>query len=174
MSRKKIVYLIGFMGSGKTTAGKKLASSLGWSFTDLDRKIEEDQGMTIPEIFTSLGEERFREIESELLRTFSRDEYIVVSTGGGVPCFADNMKFMLETGLTVYLKLTPGQLASRLNTTTGERPLLKGLQGDELLKYIRNKLEERSLWYEKSEVVIDGFSADIETLVKIIRKSLKF
>lgn len=172
MSRKKIIYMLGFMGSGKTTAGKKLAASLGWSFIDLDRLIEEHQGMKIAEIFSNLGEGHFREVESQMLRSASENEFTVISTGGGAPCFAGNMALMLETGLTVYLKLTPDQLVSRLIRATGERPLLKDLKGKELLEYIENKLAERSVWYEKSEVITDGFSIDIDKLTDEVREHL--
>jgi len=171
MFRRKIVYMIGFMGSGKTTAGKKLASSLGWSFIDLDRIIEESLEMSIPEIFEKLGEEHFRETEAELLRFYSKKENTVLSTGGGVPCFGDNMQFMLDTGLTIYLKLTPDQLVSRLAGSSDARPLLKGLKGEGLLAYVQDKLREREAFYEKSEIKADGFSADIPSIVRAVKNS---
>ena len=110
MPKSRVVYIIGFMGCGKSTAGKKLASVLNWSFIDLDRKIEAHAGMTIPEIFSKHGESFFREVESEVLRSFQTLSEVVISTGGGTPCHGDNMDFMTETGLTLYLKMTPGQL----------------------------------------------------------------
>lgn len=172
MSRNHIVYIIGFMGSGKTTAGKKLAASLGWSFIDLDRKIEEHAGMTIPEIFSRYGEDHFRKIESELLMAISPDSNTVVATGGGVPCYNDNMKFMLSTGLTIYLKLTPEQLAKRLEGSSDERPLIKNIQGEELLQYIGKKLSERSEWYQKSHIIQNGFDLDINDLHFLIKSNL--
>lgn len=172
MSRNHIVYIIGFMGSGKTTAGKKLAASLGWSFIDLDRKIEEHAGMTIPEIFSRYGEDHFRKIESELLMAISPDSNTVVATGGGVPCYNDNMKFMLSTGLTIYLKLTEAQLANRLEGSSDERPLIKNIQGEELLQYIGKKLSERSEWYQKSHIIQNGFDLDINDLHFLIKSNL--
>ena len=121
------VYLIGFMGSGKTTTGLKLASLLGWEFKDLDKNIEENTGMTIPEIFSHHGEAYFREVESRILRSVEPVKNTVISTGGGTPCYSDNMDFMLNTGLTIYLKLNAGQLKSRLSDSNGERPLIKDL-----------------------------------------------
>ena len=164
MSRNHILYIIGFMGSGKTTAGKRLASSLKWSFVDLDNKIEEHTGLKIPEIFSLHGEDHFRVVEAEVLRSLLTDADTVISTGGGTPCYASNMEFMLETGLTIYLKMTPGQLMKRLNRTSAERPLIKNLSGESLLNFIEEKLAFREKWYEKSDLVTDGFYLDISNL----------
>jgi shikimate kinase len=156
------------MGSGKTTAGKKLASLLGWSFTDLDKKIEEYTGKTIPEIFLQNGEEYFRETETLLLRNLKTVSKTVISTGGGIPCHSDNMDFMLETGLTIYLKLTPGELRSRLSGSKGERPLIKNLDQNELLSFIRQKLADREKCYKRSDIIIKGIDLDISLLHSIV------
>src|SRR5664279_2631025 len=95
-----IVYIIGFMGSGKSTAGKKLASLLGWSFIDFDKRIEEHTGKPISEIFSQHGENYFRNLETEILKNLKAETDTVISTGGGTPCYGDNMDYMLETGLT--------------------------------------------------------------------------
>jgi shikimate kinase len=105
--RNHIIYIIGFMGSGKTTIGRELAFRLNWSFVDLDNKIEEFAGKTIPEIFSQNGEEYFREIESNILKSQSSANKTIISTGGGTPCHDENMKLMLSTGLTVILNLHP-------------------------------------------------------------------
>ncbi|MCJ7616788.1 MAG: shikimate kinase, partial [Desulfobacterales bacterium] len=126
MLKNNIVYIIGFMGSGKSTAGKKLASHLGWSFIDLDRRIEEHTGKSIPELFSKYGEDYFRDVEANVLKRLKSQTNTIISAGGGTPCHGDNMDFMLETGLTVYLKLTSVQLKYRLSESKGERPLIKG------------------------------------------------
>lgn len=167
-----IVYLIGFMGSGKSTAGRKLASHLGWSFIDLDDKIEFRAGKTIKEIFSDHGEEHFRKLESEVLKEFKNQINIVVSTGGGTPCFSDNIDFMNLTGLTVYLKMNPGQLKSRLAGTKDDRPLLKNLDDNSLLLFIEEKLEFREKWYSMADLTVDGFSADITQIANLIRNSV--
>jgi shikimate kinase len=167
------IYIIGFMGSGKTTAGKRLASSLGWSFADLDKKIEEQTGFKIPEIFSKHGEDQFRITEAEILRTLMTDTNTVISTGGGTPCYGSNMEFMLDTGLTLYLKMTPAQLAGRLSGSTDERPLLKNLSGVSLLKFIEEKLAIRSEWYEKSHLIVDGFDLDLTILNSIVETHLR-
>jgi shikimate kinase len=166
------VYLIGFMGSGKTTTGMKLASQLDWQFTDLDKEIEKATGLTIPEIFSLHGEAYFREVESERLRSLGSAEKIIVSTGGGTPCYADNMSFMLSTGLTLYLKLTPGQLKSRLSDTNGERPLIKDLSEEELLGFIEEKLAIREKWYNLAALTINGFDLDMRSLGSQVREQL--
>ena len=173
MSRKQILYIIGFMGSGKTTTGKRIASLLNWSFVDLDKKIEEHSGYKIPEIFSLYGEDHFRIVEAEVLRSLLTDINTVISTGGGAPCYAGNMEFMLQTGLTIYLKLTPGQLMSRLNNSSEKRPLIKNLKGENLLKYIEDKLKSREKWYERSEIIIDGFDPDLSNLNLLLRSHLR-
>lgn len=163
------VYIIGFMGSGKTTAGKNLAAVLGWPFIDLDKKIEERAGKSISEIFSQYGEDHFRMIESETLKSLENDADAVIATGGGAPCYADNIDYMLATGLAIYLKLTPLQLYSRLSESKGERPLIKNLGKSELLAFIEEKLHIREPWYNKAEMKIEGIHIDIKNLSTIIK-----
>jgi shikimate kinase len=172
MPGRNKVYIIGFMGSGKTTTGLKLAGLLGWDFTDLDKSIEEQTGMTIPEIFSSHGEAWFREVESKILRNLQTLNNTVVSTGGGTPCYGDNMDFMLDTGLTIYLKLTPGQLKSRLSGTNGERPLLNDLGENGLLGFIEEKLAIREKWYNRAELNFSGFDTDVRFIYSQVRSRL--
>ncbi|HUV00457.1 MAG TPA: shikimate kinase [Bacteroidales bacterium] len=166
------IYIIGFMGSGKSTAGRKLASDLEWSFIDLDRKIEEYTVMKIPEIFSVHGEEYFREVEARVLKNLEPETNTVVSTGGGTPCFGDNMSHMLRTGLTIYLKMTPEQLKNRLSRSSAERPLLKNISNDKLQDYIEEKLAEREHWYNRAEIIIDGLYGDSTFLLSVVKKSI--
>ncbi len=172
--KNRIVYLIGFMGSGKSTAGRKLASLLGWSFIDLDKRIEEYSGKKIPEIFSEFGETYFRKIESEVLKSYESHNDIVISAGGGTPCLQDNMDFMLGTGLTIYLKLTPGQLKNRLVKSKTERPLIKGLSGEELLNFIGEKLSSREKWYNQAEITVEGLDVDIVGLQSLVKEWFNF
>jgi shikimate kinase len=160
------------MGSGKTTAGKKLASLLGWSFIDLDKRIEEYAGKTIPEIFSQSGEDYFRIIETQLLRNLKMCTKTVISTGGGTPCYIDNMDYMIETGLTIYLKLTPAELRSRLSQSKAERPLIKDLDQEELTSFIKEKLAVREKWYERSDITMDGIDLDANLLLLHVKSSL--
>jgi shikimate kinase len=168
ISGNKIIYIIGFMGSGKSTAGKKLAASLGWAFIDLDRKIEEQAGKTIPEIFAHDGEDYFRKIETLVLHSTESLTETVISTGGGTPCHGENMNFMLANGITVYLKLTPEQLTNRLLESTGERPLIKNIPDDQLYGFIENKLARREKWYGRANIIIEGINLDINLLHSIV------
>ncbi len=172
MPLNRKVYIIGFMGSGKSTTGRKLASLLGWSFIDLDRAIENKTGKKIPLIFEQDGEEYFRHMESEVLRDLLTVSDTVVSTGGGTPCHSNNMDHMLSSGLTVYLRLTPLQLRSRLVHSGTERPLIKGLDNEAVLGFIVDKLAERDPYYNQAEIVIDGFDTDLPLLNKLIRSKL--
>jgi shikimate kinase len=172
MAKNHIIYIIGFMGSGKTTAGKKLASLLGWSFIDLDKKIEEYEGKTIPEIFSEEGEDYFRVAESNILRSLESGTDTIISTGGGTPCYSDNMDTMLQSGLTIYLKLTPSQLRSRLSESKGDRPLIKDLDADELLSFIEKKLSDREKQYNRSLITIEGIDLDIKQLHLLVKSTL--
>ncbi len=172
MHNNQIIYIIGFMGSGKTTAGKKLASLLGWSFIDLDRKIEEQTGYTIPELFSMHGEDYFRDAESKALKSLDNESKTVVSTGGGTPCWGNNMEYMLSAGLTIYLKLTPAQLKSRLSESTGERPLIKNLDSDSIQGFIEKKLAYREKWYNKADITLEGFDIDINLLFSLVTDRL--
>jgi shikimate kinase len=170
-TRNKI-YLIGFMGSGKSTVGRKLAKNLGWSFIDLDRKIEEHTGKTISDIFTQNGENFFRKEEAEILKDIKSIEKAVIATGGGAPCFGNNMDQMLEAGLTIYLRMTPSQLQHRLSGISESRPLISKLNKDQLLDFIVDKLEIRETWYNRAELIIDAATLDLNSLSVLIRKNL--
>ena len=172
MTTRHLIYIIGFMGSGKTTVGKKLASLLGWSYIDLDKKIEEYEGKSIPEIFSENGEEYFRITESRLLKKLDVGNNTVISTGGGTPCYSNNMDIMLESGLTIYLKLTPLQLRSRLSESKGDRPLIKDLDHEMLLSFINEKLSAREKYYKRSVITADGIDLDINYLLSKVKSML--
>ena len=164
MAPFKRVYITGFMGCGKTTAGKKLASALNFSFIDLDHEIERKEHRPIKEIFATSGEDYFRKAESASLHDLDILSDTVISTGGGTPCYGDNLHYMKETGVLVYLKMTPHQLKNRLGDLTGKRPLLKNLKESEMESYISEKLKEREPFYEQATLIIDGINLDIRSL----------
>lgn len=167
------IFLIGFMGSGKTTAGKKLANILSYSYLDLDTFVEQQEQDSIKSIFEKKGESYFRQQESKYLRKISQYKDCVISTGGGAPCFYDNMDYMNNAGLTVYLKLQPEQLASRLKNAREERPLIKDKNDQELLQYITEKLSERERHYRRAKLIVDGFDLNINELLKKIHAFLE-
>ncbi|MCC8034335.1 MAG: shikimate kinase [Rikenellaceae bacterium] len=150
------VFLIGFMGCGKTSLGKKIASKVGWPFTDMDREIEERCGMKVSQVFERFGERHFRSLEREILIDICRREGdAVVSTGGGAPCHGDNMELMNSAGKTVYLRMSPGKLVSRLEHGRDKRPKIKGMDDGELLSFIREILPGREEAYCRAHLVID-------------------
>lgn len=151
-----VIFLIGFMGSGKSTFGRKLGKSLGYAFIDMDTFIEERAGKTIPQIFSEDGEVHFRKLETEAIEALADQVHCVIATGGGAPCFNDNMGSMNAIGRTVYLELAPDKLAERLVLDPTERPVLEGKTGDELIAHIGNKLKERENFYKKAAYCVDA------------------
>jgi shikimate kinase len=162
------VYLIGFMGCGKTSWGKKLAAGLGYNFIDLDHVLEAQVGSTIAEYFASHGEEAFRKLESEVLKQTDYPENVIVSTGGGLPCFFDNMDWMNQHGQTLYIQLSPKGLASRLENAKTPRPVLQGKKGEELVAFIEHKLAEREGFYLQAKHYVDGIDMSVEKLAEIV------
>jgi len=156
------------MGSGKTTLGRKLASRMGYAFMDLDHILEAREGMTIAEYFSRFGEDAFRKLESDVLKQTSYPENAVVSTGGGLPCFFDNMQWMNAHGKTIYIKLAPKILADRLKNERIERPVLNGKHGEELLAFIEEKLAEREKFYNQAAIITDGLSLTADKVVQIV------
>lgn len=164
-----VVYLIGFMGSGKSTVGKKLSKRLGFIFKDLDKAIEQTEGRSVSKIFSEEGEAYFRNIESEVLRESSKNSDIVISCGGGTPCFNENMEYMNKTGQTVYLEMTAAALMSRLRNSRIKRPLIAGLDDRELDQFIKKNLGEREKWYRESKYITDGLNPDIIQLSSLLQ-----
>ena len=159
------------MGCGKTTHGKKLANKLGYRFIDLDQWIENQQELTVAEIFAQYGEEAFRDMETEAIRNMEKEEEVVISTGGGAPCHNDNMELLRSSGLTIYLKLSPEALASRLTYSKTKRPLLAGKRQEELVPLIETMLSARLPYYESAHIVVDGLNGVDERLLKVVQES---
>ncbi|HEK20760.1 shikimate kinase [Mucilaginibacter sp.] len=153
-----LIFLVGFMGCGKTTMGRKLSNALGYEFVDLDHQFEENAGISIAEYFSKNGEDAFREQESKILKETHYPQNAVISTGGGLPCFFDNMDWMNANGQTVYMKLTPKMLASRLENAKTPRPVLQGRKGQDLVDFIESKLAEREPHYSKASIVAESFA----------------
>ena len=151
----KRVILIGYMGSGKTTIGKALSKETGLMFYDLDWYIESRMRKSVSQIFAEKGEEGFRKIEHNMLHEVAEFEDVIISCGGGTPCFFDNMDYLNQQGDVIYLKATPETLYKHLLMAKIERPLLKGKSAEELIAYITEHLKERSPFYEKARHILD-------------------
>lgn len=163
-----VIFLVGYMGCGKTTMGKKLASRLGYAFIDLDHVLEAQVGKTITQYFADHGEAAFRELESSVLKNTEYPAKAVVSTGGGLPCFFDNMDWMKQHGKVVYIKLNAKTLAARLENNKDDRPILRHKHGDELVAFIDEKLAEREPFYSQANIIADGLSLTAERLDQLL------
>jgi shikimate kinase len=167
------IYLIGYMGSGKSSLGKKLASRMGFSYIDLDKLIEEEQQQSVRDIFLEMGENAFRSLERLALHsTFNKDN-LVVSTGGGSPVYFDNMDLMNTNGLTVYLLADADVLVNRLLNKQHLRPLIAGMSQEELHRFIEEQLKIRSSFYEKAKFHIQAKNLNPAILHAQIRAYLE-
>ena len=166
------VFLIGFMAVGKTTIGKELSAKMKCSFVDLDLFIERRYYKTVRQIFDEKGEGAFREIEQKMLHEVADFEDVVISTGGGTPCFYQNMSFMNETGTTVYLKASNEVLFKRINLHKNTRPMLKDLSGDELFRFIEETITKRKQFYEQAQIIFNAKMDDIEEDVNSLQRLL--
>jgi shikimate kinase len=163
-----IIFLIGFMGSGKTTLGKQLAAKLGYRFIDQDEVIEQKYQMTVSEIFAKHGEEEFRSAENEVLQELVKRESCVIATGGGAPCFHNNMELMNGSGYTIYIKVDPEILVQRLKASHSTRPLLKDKSEAEMLEYTQQKLTERSPFYSRSKLILYSKNLTIDDILRAL------
>ncbi len=168
-----LIYLIGYMGSGKSTLGHQLADRLGLTFFDLDKFIEERNYKTIPQLFTELGEEGFRMRERKALEEVSDFMDVVIATGGGAPCFFDNMELMNRTGITVFLDIETSVLAERLLNSKTDRPLIRGKMRHELTAFIDEMMLKRRPFYEMAEIHIKTHEDILNTVSKEIQKKSK-
>ncbi len=162
-----IVFLIGYMGCGKSTKAKQLAHLMKCPVIDIDQEIVEVTGQSIAAFFEMHGETAFREKEGELLKSYPYPETCVVATGGGLPCFFDHLEWMNTHGTTVYLQMKPEQLVSRLHNRE-KRPLIKGMDDAQLLEFIREKLALREPFYTRAQHSVDAFDLSAAELLEVL------
>ena len=161
------IILIGYMGAGKTTIGKALAKELNVPFYDLDWYITSRMRKTVAQIFEERGEEGFREIEKNMLHEVAEFEDVIISCGGGTPCFFDNIDYMNQQAPVVYLKVEPETLCMHLKMSKNDRPLLRGKSEEELITFIREQLEQREPYYTKARYTLDVTLMDDYEKIKI-------
>lgn len=162
------IYLIGYMGCGKSTLGKRLAKHLNLQFVDMDHYIEMRNHKTVPQIFAEEGETEFRKKERKALEELADFSDIVIATGGGAPCFFDNIELMNNTGTTIYMNIDPAILADRLMHSKTERPLIKGKSKQELITFIDEMLKKRSLFYTQAKFQITEPEIDLDVIQNLI------
>ncbi len=163
------IYIVGYMGAGKTTISRRLAKRLGWRFADIDHLIEEKTQLSIDSYFKKYGEMAFRKIETEVLQTTGNFENIIISTGGGTPCFNQNMEWMNAHGFTVFVQVSAESAASRLMSSKNHRPLLENKSGEELLDYVKQHYAARLPYYQKARMTIKGENLNVDDLLIMIQ-----
>ena len=163
------LFLLGFMGSGKSKLGKKLASQLSVPFFDLDDEVEKSAAKSITELFQESGEEAFRLLESEVLANIiAKNEAFVISTGGGTPCFNDNMELMNQSGKTIYLNVDSTILYGRLKTAKEKRPLIANLSDTELKDFIEDSLLKRNTFYSQAALIASESNLTAKKILDLI------
>ena len=169
------VFLIGYMGCGKSTLGRKIAKATGYTFVDMDSTIEEREGASIADIFHYEGEEYFRAAERKLIEELSTQcGDMVISTGGGAPVWRDNVEYMNSAGKTFYLRRTAEQIASRLSPHGRQkRPKLRGLNDEELVAFMTENMAEREPYYAKATYCIECKERSDAEIIEIILQQIK-
>lgn len=162
------IFLIGFMGCGKSTLGRRLAVLTKSTFIDMDKFIEEKYFKTVNQIFAEEGETEFRKKERLAIEELAGFQDVVVGTGGGAPCFADNMQIMNQSGVTVWLDVPLDELVSRLSKAKAERPLIKEKNNAELTEFVRHKLDERNVYYSQAQIRVTGNNIQAEDITTIL------
>jgi shikimate kinase len=174
MKHERHIFLTGFMGAGKTTLGRGLASIVNLEFVDLDEYIRERQGLEPRQIFDRMGEKAFREIETAALLTLIESpKQLVIALGGGSICLEKNLQLVKENGLLIYLRLPEVVLVQRLEDHTDDRPLLRGHAGHALKQRIHELLEGRQKYYNQSHLVVNALNLTPHLLYREIAASLE-
>jgi shikimate kinase len=164
------VYLIGYMGSGKTRFGMDLSVKTGYPFIDTDELFEAKYRISIVDFFEKYNEETFRKLERDLLLETINHADAIISTGGGTPCFYDNMDFIRKNGISIYLKMDLQSLVNRLIVVKKKRPLLKDKPLKDMESYIRGQIEEREIFYNQADFTVDAEIITVNDIVSLIGK----
>jgi len=167
------IILVGYMGSGKTTIGNKLASKLGLTIVDTDKEIERLTNSSIEHIFEQKGEEYFRTLEKQLILKLNKRDNLLVSTGGGLPCFNNMMLALKELGTTIYLERTAKELAQRIVQSPKQRPIVKDKTLQELVPFIDNMLKIRNQYYQQAHIIVKRNNQNINNMEQIICHYIK-
>ncbi len=163
------IFLTGFMGSGKSSYGKRLARTMGFNFIDLDEYIESQENLKISEIFNKYGEEYFRKIEQKHLRSLLRKDDIVISTGGGTACYFTNMDEINSGGISIYLEMSNKALLNRLESSKKKRPKISNMNPEEMYEFIEKTMIEREPFYNKAKIKVNALGLDVKELLNLIK-----
>lgn len=164
----KRIYLVGYMGAGKTTAAKRIAKRLGWEMVDTDALFEEKYKISVDDFFQKYDEQLYRKLESEILKNTELLENTVISTGGGTACFFDNMDWMNQHGLTVFMRISPESAVDRVLHSRHKRPLTRGKTEEELMEYVSWHYAQRLPFYERAKITVKSEDFDLDGLMERI------
>lgn len=167
------IFLVGFMGAGKSVIGRRIAKSLNLTFYDLDEEIESHYKMSVSSIFEKYDEVCFRKLETSVLESFSKHDNYVLSCGGGTPCFANNMELMNSLGITIYIKMTADDLTGRIANSFHKRPLTEGKSDSELSNYVNTTLQIREPFYSMAKITVAGSDTNKDELTEKILKEIR-
>ena len=162
------IYLVGYMGAGKTTAAKRLANRLGLECYDTDHLFEEKYRISVDDFFKKYDEPLYRKLESQILKSTESLDNAVIATGGGTACFYDNIDWMNEHGLTIFLKISPKTVVDRVSHSKTKRPLARDKSIEELTEFVQHNYTERMPFYEKAKLVFKGEDCDLDAIVAAI------
>ena len=162
------IYLVGYMGAGKTTVARRLASHLGWEVVDTDAMFEEKYRISVDDFFHKYDEPLYRKLESQVLKETESLENVVISTGGGTACYFDNMDWMNQHGLTVFLRISEKAVVDRLLHAKRKRPLAEGKTEAELTEFVNQHYTARLPFYEQAKITVKAEDFDLENLIKQI------
>lgn len=167
---KNRIYLVGYMGAGKSTCAKRLANKFNWDFIDLDQVFESRYKISIADFFAKYDEFLFRRLERELLQETSTLQNTIIATGGGTACHYHNMGWMNENGITVYLQMSPSAITNRLIYAKKKRPLVAKKNPEELFNFVKDHMRQRAIFYSQAQIVIEAESLQLDVLISQIKK----
>ena len=162
------IYIVGYMGAGKTTAARRLAHRLGWEVADTDALFEEKYKISVNDFFNKYDEPLYRKLESEVLKATESLENTVISTGGGTACYFDNMDWMNQHGLTVFLRISPQTAVDRVIHSRHKRPLVEGKSEEELTEFVSSHYAARIPFYEQARIMVKSEDFDLEALLSML------
>ena len=164
------IYIVGYMGAGKTTVARRLANRLGWEVVDTDALFEEKYRISVDDFFRKYDEPLYRKLESQVLKETESLEKVVVSTGGGTACYFDNMEWMNQHGLTVFIRISSKAVVDRLLHAKRKRPLAEGKTETELTSFVNHHYTARLPFYEQAKITVKAEDLDLENLIKQIER----
>jgi shikimate kinase len=166
------IYIVGYMGAGKTTTARRLAQRMGWEVVDTDALFEEKYKISVNDFFNKYDEPLYRKLESEVLKATESLEHVVISTGGGTACYFDNMEWMNQHGLTVFMRISPQAAVDRVIHSRHKRPLAEGKSEEELTEFVNQHYASRMPFYEQAQITVKSEDFDLEDAIKKISELL--